>query len=199
MRRTILLVIIGVATLFVAGCYMPETPSKTDYAYDAFGLDFQRGKTIYLEYNLWYTDPMDISGINYHTGKIIPFGTPIEFVDAQKDKLTFKTPYSAQLYRVINDQPKTLLKDDELFHMIFTQDEDPMSKFKTINPEILKDMKNGIITLGMTRDEVLAAYGPGPRYLNQLSDVTWTYLINTQLKTTHIVFKDDLVNYIFDN
>ena len=185
--------------LSLSGCYVPKDPGSLEYAYDFYGLDFYPNKPIYLAHNIWYTDPMNINALNYHTGNIIPFGSEIIFLKAEKDYVIFRVQGSAMEYKIINDKPITLLKDKSLFHQIFTQDGDPTLKFKDIAPTTLNDMKNGIVSLGMTKEQVTAIYGPAPKYINQLSEITWIYLINPQLKTTHVVFKNNKVNLTFEN
>lgn len=193
------LVLLLIFLLPLAGCYVPKDPENLEYAYDLYGLNFYPNKQIYLAHNIWYTDPMNISALNYHTGKIIPFGSEIVLLKAEKDYVIFRIQGSSQEYKIINDRPITLLRDREIFHQIFTQDDNPAFKLKNIDSALLNNMKNGIVSLGMNREQVLVTYGPAPKYINQLSEITWVYLINPQLKTTHLVFKDNKVNYIFEN
>lgn len=193
------LFLFSIFLLSISGCYLPKEPGVLEYAYDTYGLDLYPNKPIYLAHNIWYTDPMNISALNYHSGKIIPFGSEIILLKAEKNYVIFRVQGSAQEYKITNNKPITLLQDKEMFGQIFTQEGDPTIKFKDINLAKLNDMKKGIVSLGMTRDQVLTTYGPAPKYINQLSEITWVYLINPQLKTTHLIFKDNKVNYIFDN
>lgn len=183
----------------LSGCYIPVKPEKLEYAYDRYGLDFYPNKPTYLAHNVWYTDPENINALNYHSGKIIPFGTQIIFLKAEKNSVLFRIQGSAQEYNFKNDPVATLLDDKHMFHQIFTQEGNPILNFKNIDPSVLAGMKNGIVKPGMTKEQVLAAYGPAPKSINQLSEITWVYLINSQLKTTHLVFKDNKVTYVFEN
>lgn len=185
--------------LSISGCYVPKDPEKLEYAYDFFGLNLYPNKPTYLAYNIWYTDPMNINALNYHSGKIIPFGSEIILLKAEKGYVIFRVQGSAQEYKIINDRLLTLLKDKNMFGQIFTQDGDPTLQLKNIDSAKLNDMKKGIVSLGMTKEQVLVTYGPPPKHINQLSEITWVYLINPQLKTTHLVFKDNKLNYIFEN
>jgi hypothetical protein len=193
------LALFSIFLLSVSGCYVPREPGSLEYAYDFYGLNLYPNKPIYLAHNIWYADPMNINALNYHSGKIIPFGSEIIFLKAEKDYVIFRVQGSAQEYKIANDRTITLLKDKDMFGQIFTQEGDPTLKFKDMNSAVLNDMKKGIVSLGMSREQVLVTYGPAPKYINQLSEITWVYLINPQLKTTHLVFKDNKVNYIFEN
>jgi len=197
--RCIKLSLFLIFLLSISSCHVPKEPGDIEYAYDFYGLDLYPNKPAYLAHNIWYTDPMNISALNYHSGKIIPFGSKIIFIKAEKGYVIFKVQSSAQEYKIINDRTVTLLNDKNIFGQIFTQEGDPTVKFINIDSARLNNMKKGIVSPGMTREEVLATYGPAPKYINQLSEITWVYLINPQLKTTHVVFKNNKVNYIFEN
>lgn len=193
------LALLSIFLLLVSSCYVPREPGNLEYAYDFYGLNFYPNKPVFLAHNIWYNDPMNINALNYHSGKIIPFGSEIIFLKAEKGYLIFRIQGSAQEYKITNDRSLTLLKDKDMFNQIFTQEGDPSLKFKDMDRTVLNNMKKGIVSLGMTREQVLVTYGPAPKYINQLSEITWVYLINPLLKTTHIVFKDNKVNYIFEN
>ncbi len=193
------LALLSMFLLSVSGCYVPRDPGNLEYAYDFYGLNLYPNKPVYLAHNIWYTDPMNISALNYHSGKVIPFGSEIILLKAEKGYVLFRIQGSAQEYKIVNNRALTLLKDKDMYQQIFTQEGDPTLNFKEIGATVLNDMKKGIVSLGMTREQVLVTYGPAPKNINQLSEITWVYLINQQLKTTHLVFKDDKINYIFEN
>ncbi|HJO92023.1 MAG TPA: hypothetical protein QF753_01375 [Victivallales bacterium] len=183
---------------FITGCFIPTKPTKLQYAYDMYGLNFNPKNKLYLAHNIWYENPMDISSINYQTGKIIPLGTEIKFIEARRGFITFKTVENNKEYKIVNDVDWSSTPDKVMFHRIFTS-KDPLLKFKDTPKQILDDMKKGIIAVGMTREEIYGALGHGPHFLNPKSQQTWTYLVNKGLKTIHVVFKNNKVSYIFTN
>jgi hypothetical protein len=198
-KKNILYIFVFACTVsFLTGCFIPNNPTKLHYAYDMYGLDFSIKDKIYLAHNIWYENPMDISSINYQTGKIIPFGTEVKLVEARDGFITFKTMDNNKKYKIINDMDWSSTPDKEIFHTIFTTT-DPLLKFKNTPKQIFNDMKKGIVAVGMTREEIVGAMGYGPHFLNPKSQQTWTYLINKNLKTIHIVFKNNKVSYIFTN
>lgn len=184
--------------LFIAGCQISRTPGSVEYAYDTFGMDLPKGKQLYLAYDIWFTDPTSISPLNYHKGTIIPFGTPVDLIKADSGYIIFQIKGGIRQFTLKNDYPLTLLKDNEFFQNVFTI-ENPHDKFKDLDSAILNDMKSGIVKVNMTRDQVLAVFGPAPKSLNPLSEITWTYYLSPDLKTMHVVFKNDKVTYLFNN
>ncbi|HBM17367.1 MAG TPA: hypothetical protein DD381_13655 [Lentisphaeria bacterium] len=181
----------------ISGCQLANDSDPDEYAYDTFGMDLPKGKQLYLAHCIWYTDPLDISPLNYHKGTIIPFGTPIDIVKAGDGYITFQLKGTIRQFKIENDYPLTMLRDRPFFQQIFTPD-NPENNLKDIDPETLADMKNGIVKVNMSREEILTVFGPPPKFMNPLSDITWSYYVDPTLKTVHVVFKNDKVSYIFE-
>ena len=187
------------AITLLSGCYFSTAPSNLDYAYDRYGLSFPINKKLYISHDLWYDNPMDISSMNYQTGKVIPFGTEVKFIKSFPNYILFETLNDKKQYKVINNKEISLLDNESAFHQIFS-DKDPNSLTKDIKPDILSKLRLGKIEIGMTRYEVLLALGPPPIDMNPKNyKNTWIYFINSSLKTTHYVFKDNKITYIFGN
>ena len=182
----------------LAGCQLAQTPDPVEYAYDTFGIDLPKGKQLYLAYNIWFSNPLQISPLNYHSGTIIPFGTPVDIVKAGENSVTFQKKGSIRQFTIENDYAVTLLRDRAFYNQIFTT-KNPDDLYKNLDEASLADMKNGIVKANMTREQVLSVFGPPPKFLNPLSEITWTYYLSPDLKTIHIVFKDDKISYIFEN
>ena len=183
----------------VSGCYFTNTPGKLQGIYDQFGLNFPKDKQVYLAHNIWYTDSMDISFLNYQQGKILPFGTKIKFIEAYPDYVIFKTMSDNKEFKISNDLQYSLITNEDLFHKIFTAT-NPATKIKNLSNEIITKLKQGKIETGMTREEVLLSLGRPPyRMTPPGMKTTWIYYINNKLKTNHIVFKGNKVTYVFTN
>ena len=58
----------------------------TDPVVFAEALQMRKGDKVYTKYNLWYTDPMNISCLNIQEGSFIPVGTEIVPVNTQDIK-----------------------------------------------------------------------------------------------------------------
>lgn len=187
--------------LFASSCmYFPDKDQKLQYVYDMYGLDFDQHKTIYTKHNIWFDDPENII-VRYCEGKyLIPFGTEIKFIESYPGYVIFETKDNEKKQlRINNDTEETLLPDDEYFHRIFTE-KNPMDELKGMSEKDLKALKEGRIYKGMTRQEVLIAYGSPPRLLNPFyhKKTTWMYIMDDQYRIRHVVFKDDKVSYVFD-
>lgn len=197
LKLLILLPPLLVTILFIiSACYLPSS-SKLKYLYDPNKLDFQKNTTYFLAYNIWYQDKKEISAINYRNGKIIPFGTEVEFLKAAPTYVLFRSIKDNKKYKIINKKGETKRTDNKQFHKIFTK-ENPEKNLK-LDQITIKKIKKGNIEVGMPRKAVKLALGPPPLVFNPpKSNTTWVYLLNRNLKTRHYVFKNDRVIHIFD-
>ena len=191
-------VFFSILLLFSSCIFIPATEPKLQYVYDLYGLNFNSHEKVYTKHNLWYHDPMNIEGFDYMSGKILPVGAEINFLESYPGYVIFETTDGMIKFKIYNNQMMTLLTDQALFHRIFTE-KNPLADLKNMNKIHLEDLKKGKIYKGMTRDEVLLAYGPPPKLLNPAySTTTWMYVLDDQYKIRHVVFKDDVVIYVFD-
>ena len=197
--KYIFLLFIALLILSISGCYFSDTAGKKQYIYDQFGLNYPVDKKVYLAHNIWYKDPMNISFMNYQQGKILPFGTEVKFVEAYPGYVIFKAVNDKNEFKIINDPDVSLLSNSAQFQQIFTP-VNPDTKTSNLSEEIITKLKQGKIVVGMTRGEVLLSLGPPPQKMTPLGTKnTWIYFLNNTLKTTHIVFKNNKVSYVFNN
>ena len=200
-RYIVAFLIFPLLLLSISACYFSFAPSKTQYVYDQFGLGFIANQKAYLKHNVWYKDPMKISFFNYQQGKILPFGTEIKFIEGYHNSnyLIFETVNDRKKYKIINNPAVSLLSDKKLFHQFFTA-VNLEKETASLPKEIVAKLKQGKIEVGMARKDVLLALGPPPLNLTPPgTKTTWIYFLNNTLKTTHIVFKNDKVTYVFEN
>jgi len=197
--KLVYLLFIFTLLMSISGCYFPTTSSSVQHIYDQFGLNFPLHKKAYLAHDIWYENPMAISFFNYQMGKIIPFGTEIKFIEAYPDYVIFETVESKIKCKITNDPNISLLSNIVLFHQFFTTI-NPNTKVEKLSEDIINKLKQGKIEVGMTRDEVLLSLGPPPLNMTPKgTKVTWIYFLDNKLKTTHIVFKNNKVSYVFTN
>jgi len=178
--------------LFASGC--------AEIVYPSDALQMNKGSKVYTAYNVWYEDPANISAVNYHKGKIIPFGTEIEFVGVTKaplffpntGKVIFKTVQSGEEFRIEYDQTWMILPFEEYIRRAFTTKTAAEQTAGISKPEIEK-LRRGIVEEGMTRKEVLLAYGyPVPHRTPSVLDDTWIFW-NEKLESVRVVFQKDKV------
>ena len=177
---------------FLSGCAETIYPSEA--------LQMQQGSKIYTAYNIWYEDPADIPAVNYHKGKIIPFGTEIEFVGVTKaplffpnsGKIVFKTVESGEEFRIEYDQTWMMLPIEQYLQRAFTT-KNTEEQTKGISKPNIEKLRRGIVEEGMTRKDVLLAYGyPVPHRTPALTDETWIFW-NEKLDSVRVVFQKDNV------
>ena len=55
---------------------------------------------VYTAFNLWYDQDGDMSSMNIQKGSILPFGTQIEFIDADSEQIRFKRVSDGKVFRL---------------------------------------------------------------------------------------------------
>ena len=155
-------------------------------------LQLPEGAKVYTNYNIWYDDPDDISSLNYQSGKFMPFGTEVEIVEADGRSFTFREKSNGQKFRISYDESWMMIPiEDYLKRFLTTKNREQLSA--GIKPAVLDKVSKGLVDEGMTRKEVLLAYGyPVVHRTPSLKDDTWIYWIKP-LVTTRVVFKGDIV------
>jgi hypothetical protein len=183
-----------VATLLLCGCQSDEIS-----VYEV--LQIPDSAKVYTAHNLWYNDnPGDdeeeISALNYQKGMIIPFGTEVKIDEVDDDCVTFTTVKDGRQYELDFPQKWMLFPVREYIKQAFTgKSEQDLEK--EIAPEKLKFIKKGIVEKGMTREEVILAYGyPAPFRTPSLEEDTWIYWTEP-MRSKRVVFKKDKVTAIF--
>lgn len=178
--------------MIVSGCAQIVYPSEA--------LQMKEGAKVYTACNIWYEDPADINALNYHKGKILPFGTEIEFVEVTKSpkffpneaKIVFKDLQGGQQYRINYDQTWMLFPVEEYIRRMFTT-KNIAEQTTGISSADVEKLKRGIVEEGMTRKEVLLAYGyPVPHRTPAITDDTWIFW-NEKLDSVRVVFQKDKV------
>ncbi|MDD3885297.1 MAG: hypothetical protein PHI35_00315 [Victivallaceae bacterium] len=154
---------------------------------------------IYTRYNIWYTDPGDISCLNIQRGHIIPIGTEIEPVGASEwnNRIEFKTPADGREY-VIKFSPGYRLTAMRNYILDTFTTTPPDEYLKNVSDSTLALIRQGKVTSGMNRREVMLAYGPPPAIRTpNLRNESWIYWIG-DAKTIRVLFRGDNVNTIIN-
>ncbi len=175
---------------FFAGCAEPLVFSEV--------FQLREGEKIYTRYNLWYTDPMNISSLNIQQGDMIPVGTEIEPVSTSywDNKITFKDK-SGKTYAINFDQGYRICTMRDFVTATFTT-VPPDKLFSGIPAKNLARVKRGEVVPGMNHAQVLLAYGPPPaiRTPNPKNE-TWIYWISPS-ETVRLIFRGDVVRQIIN-
>ncbi|MDP2863297.1 MAG: hypothetical protein Q8N95_10950 [Desulfobacterales bacterium] len=153
------------------------------------------GKTYYTRANVWYEHPNNILSTNYHRGAILPIGTKVKIHSIKGEKIQFTPDGSAQMFTIINDNKTSTISTDELFNRYFSVEavQAGVGDYYQATEADRENIKKGIITLGMSRKAVLAAYGYPPTHKTPLLTSDIWYFWYARLHRVNVYFKDDKV------
>ena len=151
---------------------------------------------VYTQYNMFYEDPMNISAINYQKGNIIPLGTEVKILEARGEYIKFKIAGQETVYNINFPKERMMIPlEDYIKHLFGAKNEDDLSK--DVKPVVFEKIKRGIVEDGMTRNEVLMAYGyPVAHRTPSLKEDTWIYW-SAEMDTKRVVFKGEKVISVF--
>lgn len=141
-------------------------------------------------YNIWYENPDAIDAENIQKGTIIPFGTEAIVLSATDSKVVFKA--EGKTFTILFDEGRFMMPVEDFLKQLFTT-ETAADLASGLSPVAYEKLRRGILEPGMSRKNVIAAYGPPVRTRtpNQLSD-TWIYWVD-RVKTKRVIFKNDKV------
>lgn len=136
-------------------------------------------KTLYTSANIWYKHRGKILSVNRHRGFILPVGTKVKIDAISGRAILFSDEQGAQ-YRLIlarkYTDPEFTIED--LFRQYFTEN-NPMGKngaFQKLNDQERGLVKSGKISVGMSKEAVLMAYGYPPSHVTPSTNgEVWKY------------------------
>ena len=179
------------AAFLLAGCADPVVFSEV--------FQLKKGEKIYTKYNLWYTDPEDISCLNIQEGTFLPIGTEIEPMETTSfgQKIIFRDVKTNQRYVIKFDEGYRLCPMQEFIAYTFTtktRDELLADVPDNIRTRILR----GEVVPGMTQAHAILAYGPPPAIRTaDLRNESWFYWISPD-KTIRLVWRGDKVRNVLN-
>lgn len=147
---------------------------------------------IYTAYNLWYENPLEISTLNTQKGKLIPFGTQVEIIEADTKSIHFRTLPDRTEFKIVFEQQYRLQNIDDYIRDVFSikTADDLAGDF---SPLVYEKLRRGIVEKGMTKPMVRLAYGPPCAFRTSTEDAkTWVYWTD-YLVGKHVVFAKDKV------
>ena len=148
---------------------------------------------IYTRCNIWFTNPEDISCLNYQEGRILPIGSEIVPVSATEKEIVFT---SGDVEYTINfDADEMMIPVESYIERIFTLE--PVDVLLgDVSPENQARIKSGAVIPGMSRDEVIFAFGyPAAGRTPNLSNTSYLYY-QSKDRTFRVVFSGDEVRNI---
>ncbi len=137
-------------------------------------LQLPQGGKVYTRHSLWFEDADKISCLNIQRGRILPLGTEVTPVYADESELKF-TDASGNHFRILFDPSLRMMSMREFILQTFTL-VPPGEILKGIPENTRRMIQEGTVAPGMTRAQVLLAYGPPPAIRTPLQTcATWIY------------------------
>ncbi len=174
-----LALIFSAGVLFLCSCKTKEIiPSEV--------LQMPEYASLHTAYNIWYTDPEKIDSLNILKGEIIPFGTEVEIIYLSEKEFRFRTlGEDSREFVMRYDQQKHMIPAEEFIRKLFTT-KNQIELAEGIRPLIYEKIKRGIVDKGMTKEEVILAYGHPAAYRTPSEEedtwLFWTdYLVGKRL------------------
>jgi hypothetical protein len=158
------------------------------------------GQRLYTTANIWYERPDKIYSTNYHKGTILPSGTEVKDVSRAGNKIVF-SEVSGLTYTLHHVKSHSTIALEELFERYFSTD-DPMAeggKFSRFTDEEKRHISSGTVSVGMSKDAVLTAYGYPPSHRTpSLAHNTWIYWRHRMARMLLHFGKDTKLKHISD-
>ena len=180
------------AGLLLCGCAASPEPILLTEVFQ-----LKKDQKIRTAYNIWYTDPENVDCRNVQQGSFIPLGTEITPVSA--DNTTRKIAFKAQgkTFTIHFKSGIRLSTMRDYIADTFTS-KTPEEIFKDIPENVRRRIERGEVVPGMTRPQVLLAYGPPPAARTpDTRNETWIYWVS-DTQTIRLVFRGDTVRQILD-
>jgi len=151
---------------------------------------------VYTAFNLWYDAEGVMTSANIQKGSILPFGTEIEFVEADTDRIIFKRVSDGKIFKLKYSLDRTLVPIEQYIRRAFVL-KNKKELTIGVRPMIQEKIARGIVEKGMTRNEVLLAYGPPPPMRTPSETVdTWIYWTDDGVTVRVVFFGDRVIDLI---
>lgn len=198
-KKISILAVLASAVAMLSGCADPVV----------FAEVFQLGENqkLYTAYNIWYSDPEDISCLNIQQGNFIPIGTEIEPVGTSavmnnfgwsgfNEKIMFKDK-AGKLYTIkFSDGYRLCSMRDYIAYTFTTKTRDEL--LTDVPEEVRKRILRGEVVPGMTEAQVKLCYGPPPAIRTpDLRNETWFYWL-TPSETLRVIFRGGKVRSLLN-
>lgn len=140
---------------------------------------------VYTAYTLWYTDPMNMTNENVQTGSILPFGTEVIITYMDEEKVCFEADGKKFQIRIEDKSLETI----HAFVVRTFGKKNAQALAGTSSASEYEKMRRGIVSEGMTEQQVLTAYGrPSITRSPILTTDTWIYQAGP-VKSRRVIFR----------
>ena len=198
-RKISLFAVLASAVAMLAGCADPVVFSEV--------FQLEENQKLYTAYNIWYTDPAEISCLNIQQGTFIPVGTEIEPIGTSavmnnfgwsgfNEKITFRDK-EGKVYTIkFSDGYRLCSMRDYIAYTFTTKNRE--EQLAGTPDSVRKRILRGEVVPGMTEAQVKLCYGPPPSIRTpDLRNDTWFYWL-TPSETVRIIFRGGKVRNILN-
>ena len=183
MKKIISFIAVLTAMLFVGCGSAIPVPAEKQALID-------NSTVLYSKVSMW-TERNRIDGTNYPVGIHLPINTEVKIlaVNAKVITLQINGEKISYLTSIRNTKVDSIAMIDRLFSKTKTN-------LSNHSPATIENINNGVVAIGMTREEVIFArgYPPFSRTLNVESN-KWVYMRNRWISAL-VTFKDGKVSAI---
>ena len=157
------------------------------------------GQEYFLKVNVWY-EPLKekkIFSTNYHKSIMLKVGEKFNIIDLAGKDIIFSDKNGVE-YAIIHHTKYSPISLAELFDRYFSKTSvmAPGGAFTKFTKEEQKNIRNGRIVKGMSKDAVLMSYGYPPGHATPtLENDHWTYWENRWASKIATFEKGKLVSY----
>lgn len=176
--------------MIFSGCADPVVFSEV--------FQLKKGEKIYTRYNIWYTDPEDISCLNIQQGSFIPLGTEIEPIgtSAFGSKISFRDKQGRRFTIDFSEGYRLCSMQDYIAYTFCTENQ--QEQLAKVPADAHARILRGEVVPGMTRAQVLLAYGPPPAIRTaDMKNESWYYWISPSA-TIRVIWRGDRVSNVLN-
>lgn len=191
-KKIFILTMVAVLTL-ATGCSSRNTYQKNVSEL----LQVPADARIYLANNFWYKEPGKITSLNIQEGKLLRFGTEVTDIKYNSTNIIFKRKKDGKVFNLKYEENYEMDSITEYIKKVFIS-QNPVEIELKIKPEVFEKIRRGVVEPGMTKDEVIIAFGAPGRFrtANLLSN-TWIYIGENE-STIRVVFRHGKVLKVLD-
>lgn len=152
--------------------------------------------TIYFVQHSFYAEKSKHITTNYHVGTLVPINTKVKITDMGSSKMKIELPDQGNTeIKIENAEKHTKKSMEEIKNRMFGTNEVDLKKS---SKEVQESIKTGQIAVGMTKDEVLLAYGYPPAHATASTDADqWIYW-KTRWNKVALEFKEGKLQSVRD-
>lgn len=191
--KTLLRLALGLAALLVTVGNLPADTKSIDY-FETIQKDATPvvGEQYYLRHCIRYEPGKDWPTTNYWTdiSILVPINSKVTLNSLGSKTLQIKIEKTGQVLNIENVQKYSQKDTATIAKNLLTRKPVPIEKF---DDKTAKNIANGILALGMTKEQVVMTRGYPPGHRTPSLDIdTWTYWNNRVVNHAY-VFQDGVL------